>query len=82
MKTRIELFILFSVLIVISVGLISLLTFQYVEESVKTAEFEKMRTTLHDKENSVSTLHSRASEDIVFVLQNPLLFVNLSLRHL
>jgi len=72
MKTRIELFILFSVLIVISVGLISLFSFQYVEESVKTAEFEKMRMTLHDKEITISTLHSRASEDIVFALQNPL----------
>ncbi len=63
--------ILFSTIIVITVGVSSFIAFQSVEASVIDSELQDMSSVVKFKENEIQTLHSRASEDLVFAVQNP-----------
>jgi len=63
--------ILFSTIIVTTVGVSSFIAFQSVEASVIDSELHDMSSVVKFKENEIQTLHSRASEDLVFAVQNP-----------
>jgi len=71
MRISLKLTILFSALIVATVGASSFIAFQSVEASVIDSELQDMSSVVKFKENEIQTLHSRASEDLVFAVQNP-----------
>jgi signal transduction histidine kinase len=71
MKIGQKLMILFSGLIIATVGTTSVLAFQSVEASVIDSELQDMSNLVKFKEKEIQTLHDRASEDLVFAVQNP-----------
>jgi len=71
MKISQKLMILFSGIIIATVGTTSVLAFQSVEASVIDSELQDMSNLVKFKEKEIQTLHSRASEDLVFAVQNP-----------
>jgi len=72
MKITIKLILLYSILIVVTIGITSYVTFQFFESSIVEREIEEMTATIQAKEIEIETLHKRASEDLVFALKNPL----------
>lgn len=70
MRITQKLIIFFSVIIVSTVGFTSVAAFQSVESSVIDSEIVDMFNTITLKEKEISNLHSKASEDIVFAVQN------------
>jgi signal transduction histidine kinase len=70
MKIGYKLIILFSILIVAAVATSSGIAFQSVEESVIDSEIQNMISVVNFKENEIQTLHSRASENLIFAVQN------------
>jgi len=71
MRISQKLIILFSGLIILTVGTTSALAFQSVEASVIDSELQDMSNLVKFKEKEIQTLHARASEDLVFAVQNP-----------
>lgn len=71
-KIRTKLVLISSILVILSVGLTSHFTFQYTEEAITKSAMHKMTATLQEKKNHVETLHSRATEDLIYTLKNPL----------
>ena len=61
----------FSVSIILSVGITSFLALSYTESGIIDAEIAKMKTQNEEIMNDIETLHSRASEDLVYTLKNP-----------
>lgn len=72
MRIRLKLPIFFSVLLVVLIGIFSYYLFEYTESSVIKSELTRMKNIVDEKNVSIETLHSRASEDLVFALKNPL----------
>ena len=70
MKIGIKLIVLFSILIVVAVAASSIIAFQSVEESVIDSEIQNMISVVNFKENEIQTLHNRASESLLFSVQN------------
>ncbi len=71
MKIRNSLIILFSIVIIFTVGSISFLVFGVIIASNIDAELEDMTSKLNERGVQLQTLHSRANEDVVFALKNP-----------
>ncbi|MDH5664984.1 MAG: sensor histidine kinase [Nitrosopumilus sp.] len=71
MKINVKLIVLFSAIMVAVTATLGFLAFNTVEASVIDSELLDMQNIVHDKSNQIETLHSRASEDIVFAAQNP-----------
>jgi len=71
MKIRDQLIIFFSITIILSVGVTSFLALSYTESGIIDAEIANMKTQNEEIMNDIETLHSRASEDLVFTLKNP-----------
>jgi len=71
MKISQKLMVLFSGLIIATVGTTSVLAFQSVEASVIDSELQDMSNIIKFKEIQIQNLHDRASEDLVFAVQNP-----------
>jgi signal transduction histidine kinase len=71
MKIKPQLFIFFSLVIVLSVGVSAYLAISYTQSSILDAEIAKMETHNTEVMHNLETLHARASEDLVFALQNP-----------
>ena len=71
MKLREQLIIFFSIIIIISIGVTSFLAISYTESGIIEAEVSKMKTQNQEIHGNIETLHSRASEDLVFALKNP-----------
>lgn len=71
MKIRDQLILFFSLTIIISIGVTAFFAITYTESGVISAEIAKMKTKNEEIINDVETLHSRASEDLVFALKNP-----------
>ena len=71
MKIRNSLIILFSLVIVFTVGSISFLVFDVIITSSIHAELEEMSYKLNERGAQLQTLHNRANEDLVFALKNP-----------
>ena len=59
-------------IIISTISITSYFAIFYTESAVIDSELEQMKGILSDKGNEVQTLHARASEDLVFALQNPL----------
>jgi len=72
LKIREKLIILFSVIIMSSVGLTSYFIFHDVETLLINSKILEMKNEINEKENEIHNLHTRASEDLVFALKNPL----------
>lgn len=72
MKVRLQLTLVYSVIIAITTFSIAYFAIQTITTSFIEAETEQMRNVVDDRENSLQNLHARASEDLVFALQNPL----------
>jgi len=70
MKIGIKLIVLFSILMVTAVAASSGIAFQSVEESVIDSEIQDMGSVVNFKENEIQTIHNRASENLVFAVQN------------
>lgn len=71
MNIKFQLTILFSLVIVLSVGISAYLAISYTQSSILDAEVAKMETHNAEVMHNLETLHERASEDLVFALQNP-----------
>ena len=71
MKIRDQLIVFFSITIILSVGITSFLALSYTESGLIDAEIANMKTQNEEIMNDIETLHSRASEDLVFTLKNP-----------
>jgi len=71
LKIRNSLIILFSIVIIFTVGSISFLVFGVIIASNIDAELEDMTSKLNERGVQLQTLHSRANEDVVFALKNP-----------
>ena len=71
MNIKFQLIILFSLVIVLSVGISAYLAISYTQSSILDAEVAKMETHNAEVMHHLETLHERASEDLVFALQNP-----------
>ncbi|MDF2423432.1 MAG: sensor histidine kinase [Nitrosopumilus sp.] len=72
MKINRKLVILFSAILVITMVITSLIAFQSVEATVIDSALQDMNSIVKFKEKEIQTLHSRASEDLVFAVKNPL----------
>ena len=70
MKIGIKLIVLFSILMVAAVAASSGIAFQSVENSVIDSEIQDMSSVVNFKENEIQTLHDRASENLIFAVQN------------
>jgi len=70
MKIGVKLIVLFSILIVATVSASSGIAFQSVEKSVIDSEIQAMSSVVNFKENELQTLHDRASENLIFAVQN------------
>lgn len=70
MKIGIKLIVLFSILMVAAVTASSGIAFQSVENSVIDSEIQDMSSVVNFKENEIQTLHDRASENLIFAVQN------------
>lgn len=71
MKIRNSLIILFSIVIIFTVGSITFLVYGVIIAANIDAELEDMTSKLNEREVQLQTLHSRANEDVVFALKNP-----------
>ena len=69
MKIRDQLIIFFSITIILSVGITSFFALSYTESGIIDAEIANMKTQNEEIMNNIETLHSRASEDLVFTLK-------------
>lgn len=72
LKIKTEFVILFSIVLIITVGAISLITTEIIKNSIIKTEIQEMKNKLMEKEFQFHNLHERASEDLVFALKNPL----------
>jgi signal transduction histidine kinase len=66
------LILLFSILVVISIGFTSFLIVHYIETMAIEHDIAEMESKVAEKEEIINSLHQRASQDIVFALKNPL----------
>lgn len=71
MKIRDQLIVFFSITIIFSVGITSFLALSYTEDGIIDAEIAHMKAQNKEIMHDIETLHSRASEDLVFTLKNP-----------
>jgi signal transduction histidine kinase len=71
MKINFKLITLFSAILVITMIVTSLIAFQSVEATVIDSGLQDMNSLVKFKEKEIQTLHSRASEDLVFAVKNP-----------
>ncbi len=69
-KISVKLIVLFSILIIAAVATSSGLAFQSVEESVLESEIVDMTGVVTSKGNEIQILHNRASENLIFAVQN------------
>ncbi|NDF25046.1 MAG: hypothetical protein EB149_03550 [Thaumarchaeota archaeon] len=72
MKVRAQLVLVYSIIIAVTVFSIAYFAINMISASFTDAELEQMRNIVNERENSLQNLHARASEDLVFALQNPL----------
>ncbi len=71
MKINRKLITLFSTILVITMVITSVVAFQAVEATVIDSALQDMKNIVKFKEKEIQTLHSRASEDLVFAVKNP-----------
>jgi len=71
-KIRNRLISLFSIIVVMSIGFTSFLIVQYIQTAAIEHEIAQMKSKVAEKEAVINSLHRRASEDIVFALENSL----------
>ena len=72
MKIRLQLVLVYSLIVISTVLAISFFSIQMITASFIDAEIKEMYNVINERENKIQTLHQRASEDLVFALQNPL----------
>lgn len=71
MKIKHQLIIFFSAVILVSIGVSAIISVEYTTSGIIDSEIQKMYNHNNDIMHEIETLHSRASEDLVFALQNP-----------
>ncbi len=71
MKITPKLVIMFSLIIIITSGSISLFTLHLIIQSNIEKELEEMKGIIENRYLQINNLHVRASEDLVFALKNP-----------
>ena len=71
LKIKSSLIILFSLVIILTVGSISFLIFDVINSSTINAEIEEMSNRMNERGVQLQTLHNRANEDVIFALKNP-----------
>lgn len=71
MNIRNQLIVFFSIVIISSIGTTAFFALSYVESGVVDAEILQMKSQNEDVKKDLETLHTRASEDLVFALKNP-----------
>jgi len=72
LKIKTELIILFSIVLLITVGAISLVTIEVIQNSIINAEIQEMKNELAEKEFLLQNLHESSSENLIFALKNTL----------
>ena len=72
MKIQWNLFIVFSAIMIVTVGIFSYITLEIVHDSYIEIDLHEMKEKILERELRMENLHNRASEDLVFALKNPL----------
>ena len=71
MKILHKFILTFSIIIVISIGLVSFFSIQYLESAVIDSELQEMKKIAELKGLQVQTLHDHASQSMIFAMKNP-----------
>ncbi len=71
MRINQKIAIVFSIIILCTVSTISSVSFNSLESAVVESELAEMEHEVQIRANLVESLHSRASEDILFAVKNP-----------
>jgi len=71
MKFRNQLIIFFSIVMISSIGVTAFFAISYTESGIISTEIAKMQSKNREIMGNIDTLHSRASEDLIFALKNP-----------
>ncbi len=72
MKLQWNLIIVFSTIMIVTVGLFAYITQEIVKDTYIEIDLHEMKDEVLEKELRMENLHQRASEDLVFALKNPL----------
>lgn len=72
LKTIKKFIILFSVILIFSIGITYTFSLQYFESLVHDSEIEIMKRILDKKSQEIDSLHVSASQELITILQNPL----------
>ena len=71
MNIRNQLIVFFSITIIASIGVTAFFAITYTESGVVDTEIEKMKAHNEEVMADIETLHTRASEDLIFALKYP-----------
>ena len=72
MKLHWNLIIVFSTIMIVTVGIFSYITHELVTDTFIEIDLHEMKEKVLQRELQMQNLHDRASEDLVFTLKNPL----------
>ena len=72
MKIQWNLVLVFSTIMIVTIGIFSYVTLEIVKESFIETDLLEMQKEVLERELLMQNLHDRASEDLVFALKNPL----------
>lgn len=72
MKIQWNLVLVFSTIMIVTIGVFSYVTLEIVKESFIETDLLEMQKEVLERELLMQNLHDRASEDLVFALKNPL----------
>ncbi len=64
--------ILFSVVLICSIGITSHFSLKYSESVVHDSKIEEMKSVISQKSQEIESLHTNASEEIILILKDPL----------
>jgi signal transduction histidine kinase len=71
MRINRRIIIVFSLIIVATIASVSYVSFRTLEAAVIDSQIKEMQNEVEIRANLVESLHSRASEDILFAVKNP-----------
>lgn len=72
LKSRNRLVLLFSVVLIFSIGITYYFSFEYAESVVFDSKIEEMRNIIFQKSQEIEFLHARASDELILILKDPL----------
>ena len=71
MRIKFKLIIMFSLVIIVAVSSTSYISFKSLESAIIESQLRQMGHEVEIKANLIDNLNSRASEDLLFAVKNP-----------